>query len=119
MLGGFDGEPQAPVTGVIHVTGGGIPEKAKRALRPAGLGAVLDNLFEPPQIMREVQELGNVALDKAYNTWNMGNGMLVITPKPFEVIEVARRHGLEAKIAGEVRPEEGIRIKTYTGKWLN
>ncbi len=119
MFGGAFDEPRANVTGVAHITGGGIPEKLGRVLRPSGLGAVLDTVYDPPSIMQEVQELGDVPMREAYNTWNMGNGMLIITTTPEEVIACAEQHNLEAKVAGKIEAKTNIRLKTYTGKWLN
>ncbi len=111
MLGGFDGESQAQVHGVAHVTGGGIPGKLGRVLKPSGLGAYLDDLFEPCDLMKYCQEKGNVADAEAYRTWNMGQGMIIITPSPEEVIKVADHHSIESKVIGEVTKEAGIRIR--------
>ena len=36
MFGGFDREPKAEIHGVVHVTGGGIPGKLGRVLKPSG-----------------------------------------------------------------------------------
>lgn len=119
MFGGAFDEPCANVTGVVHVTGGGIPEKLSRVLRPSGLGATLDSLFNPPLVMKEILNLGNVPFDEAYKTWNMGNGMLIITSEPDNVIACAKQHNLEAKIAGHIQSKPKIQLKTYTGKWLN
>ena len=118
MTGGVYGTPQARVTGVSHITGGGIPGKLGRTLKLAGLGAVLDNLFEPPPIMQSVKAIGGVADEEAYKTWNMGNGMLIITTTPEKVIGVAQQHGIEARIAGYVTEMPEIEIKTHTGKVL-
>ena len=111
MNGGYAGEPQAEIHGVVHVTGGGVPGKLGRVLRPSGYGAVLDDLFKPCQIMRHAQELGKVSGEEAYRTWNMGQGMLVITPDPEKVIEIAAEYKIGVKVAGEIRSEPKIEIK--------
>ncbi len=118
MFGGAFGEPKAALSGVAHITGGGIPEKLGRVLQPSGFGAVLDTLFEPPEIMQELQRMGTVTDEDAYKTWNMGNGMLIITPEPGDVIACAKAHSLDAKLAGEVTAEPGIDIRTRAGKML-
>lgn len=118
MFGGAFGEPKARLNGVVHVTGGGIPEKAGRTLQPSGYGAMLDTLFDPPEIMQELKAMGDVSDETAYKTWNMGNGMLLITPEPEKVIAIAKQHNLEARLAGEVTRESGIDIKTQSGKML-
>ena len=94
----------------MHVTGGGIPEKMVRVLRPSGLGARLDNLFEPPQIMRYCQRAGVVSDADAYNAWNMGQGMMLVTPEPEKVLAAAKKAGIATKIAGEIIREPKVVI---------
>lgn len=112
MFGGFDREPKAKIHGVAHITGGGIPEKLGRVLKPAGLGACLDDLFEPPGLMLYCQEKSKVSDQEAYRTWNMGQGMVIITPEPEDVIAVAGQHNIESKVVGEILTSPGIRIKS-------
>ncbi|MBI2047100.1 hypothetical protein HYT26_02985 [Candidatus Pacearchaeota archaeon] len=111
MFGGFDGEPKSKIHGVVHITGGGIPGKLGRVLKPSKLGAIIDNPFEPCDLMKDCQEKGNVADVEAYKTWNMGQGMIIITPNPDEVISVAEQHGIESRVIGEVTKEPTIRIR--------
>lgn len=111
MFGGFDRDPKAEVHGVAHITGGGVPGKLGRLLKPSKLGAYLDNPFEPCDLMRYCQEKGNVQDSEAYKTWNMGQGMIIITPKPDDVMRVASEHGIEGRLVGEVSAKPGIRIK--------
>ena len=110
MFGGFDRDPKAEVHGVVHITGGGIPGKLGRILKPSGFGARLDNPFEPCGLMRYCQEKGNVPDREAYRTWNMGQGMAVITPEPDKVMKVAQEHGIESKVIGEVTKNPEIII---------
>jgi phosphoribosylformylglycinamidine cyclo-ligase len=72
MFGGFANEPKAKVHGIAHITGGGVPEKLGRMLRPSGLGAHLSELFRPSNLMLYCQERGSVTDEEAYKTWNMG-----------------------------------------------
>lgn len=102
LNGGFDGEPLCPIHGIFHITGGGIPEKLGRVLRKSGLGAHIRNPFTPPFIMRHCQEVGQVTDYDAYKTWNMGQGMGVITPDPETVIARATSRGICARNSGEV-----------------
>jgi len=111
MFGGFAGEPKASIVSAVHVTGGGVPGKLGRALRTTGLGANVDDPFEPPPIMYHLQKLGNVPDRDAYRTWNMGQGMIVITESPQDVLKVAEEHGIEGKAIGNVVEEPGIRIR--------
>ncbi|HLD81373.1 MAG TPA: AIR synthase-related protein, partial [archaeon] len=61
MTGGFSGDAKAEIHGVTHVTGGGLPGKLGRMLKPSGLGAALDDLFPPTDLMLYCQELGRVS----------------------------------------------------------
>lgn len=118
MFGGAFDEPKARLNGVTHITGGGIPEKLGRTLQASGYGAILDTPFDPPEFMNEIKKMGDVSDEAAYKTWNMGNGMLLITPEPEKVITIAKQHGLEACLAGEITRESGIDIKTPKGTLL-
>lgn len=114
MFGGYDLSvaPKAVLHGAAHVTGGGIPEKLGRALRPSGLGAVIDEPFEPSPLMLHCQELGGVSEREAYKSWNMGQGMVLVSPNPEDVIAVARAHDIEARVIGRVTKTPPIEIHT-------
>jgi phosphoribosylformylglycinamidine cyclo-ligase len=111
MFGGYCKEPKTEVHGVAHITGGGLPEKLKRILRPSGLGAEIDNPFEVRGIMKYVQEQGNVSDIEAYQTWNMGQGMVVITPNPLEVQKIAVEYGIPCQTIGKVVKNPEIKIR--------
>jgi len=112
MFGGYQNEPQAKVHGVAHITGGGVPEKLGRVLKPSGLGAGICNAFVPPDLMKYCQEKGNVSDKEAYKTWNMWQGMIIITPEPDKVVKVAGKHNIKSKLIGIVQKEKGIKIKS-------
>ena len=111
MFGGYEKEPKVEIHGVAHITGGGIPGKLRRVLKPSGLGAVIDSPFEPTDLMLYCQEKGNVSDKEAYRTWNMGNGMIIITPKPDDVIRIAKKYEIDAKIIGKISSDNSIKIK--------
>ncbi|PIO03479.1 hypothetical protein COT48_04660, partial [Candidatus Woesearchaeota archaeon CG08_land_8_20_14_0_20_47_9] len=108
--GGFNSEGLCEIHGIAHITGGGIPGKLSRILRPSGLGAELDNLFEPCKAMQYCQQLGKITDREAYRTWNMGQGMAIITPEPERVIEELERLGIRAKVGGRIILEKKIII---------
>jgi phosphoribosylformylglycinamidine cyclo-ligase len=110
MFGGFQNEPKAKVHGVAHITGGGIPGKLGRILKPSGLGATISKPYSPAELMLYCQDKGNVPDEEAYKTWNMGQGMIIVTPEPEAVMNVARNHNLESKVIGQVESKPGIRI---------
>lgn len=112
MYGGFEGRGKCTIHGVAHITGGGVPEKLSRVLRSSGLGARLDNLFDPPEIMRYCQETGRVSDHDAYRVWNMGQGLAIVTPEPEKVVALARRFDMRAEIAGEITRDTKIQIES-------
>ena len=59
-----------------------------------------------------MQEFGKVSDREAYRTWNMGQGMVIATPDPSAVFEVAKKHNLEAKIVGTVVTDHSVRINS-------
>lgn len=67
MTGGYDLErkPQAALHGAAHITGGGLPEKLfRRLLKPRGLGAAIDILFEPSELIHYCQKMAISATKK-------------------------------------------------------
>jgi phosphoribosylformylglycinamidine cyclo-ligase len=112
MLGGVHGEPQAELHGVVHVTGGGIPGKLGRLLRRVALGAELSDPLPPSPLLAYLQECGPVSDHEAYRAWNMGQGMLLVTPQPDAVLRLATQHGIPARIVGEVTSQPGIRLRS-------
>lgn len=112
VFGGFDGEPKAEIHGIAHITGGGLPGKLARVLKPSKLGAHIEDPFQPCDMMLNCQELGGVDDFDAYRTWNMGQGMLIITPSPDSVMSVAQEHRIESKVIGEITANNKISIKS-------
>ncbi|MEA3229706.1 MAG: AIR synthase-related protein [archaeon] len=112
IFGGFDSEPKAELHAVSHITGGGLPGKLGRILKPSGLGADIDNPFTPADIILHCQEKGNIPDREAYRTWNMGQGMVLITPEPEKAIRIAEEFNIEAKTIGKITEDKGIRIKS-------
>lgn len=102
LMGGLEGEPKAKIHGASHITGGGIPGKVGRMLLASGFGAKLDALFTPNEVMLHCQEVAGVTDREAYETWNMGQGMVVVTPEPDKVLAVAANHQIEAQVVGHV-----------------
>ena len=68
------------VTGLAHITGGGITENLPRIL-PRGLDAVIDlSGWQVPPLFTHLQQLGNVTQDEMFRTFNMGIGMIAVVP---------------------------------------
>jgi len=68
------------VSGMAHITGGGITENLPRII-PKGMGAVVDLAsWQPPPLFEHLQHLGKVAQDEMLRTFNMGIGLIVVVP---------------------------------------
>jgi len=100
------------VSGIVHITGGGIPEKLKRVLKIKNYGAFLFDLFEPCWLMLHCQKIGGIEDIYAYKVWNMGQGMLIITDTPKKVLNKISKYKIKAKIVGEIIKEPVIKIKS-------
>jgi phosphoribosylformylglycinamidine cyclo-ligase len=111
LSGGYAGEAMAPVHGFAHITGGGIPGKLGRVLQPSGLGAELGRLFAPCAAMTHCRAIGGIEDKEAYQTWNMGNGLLIITPEADRVIKLSESMGYEAMLSGRVDQRRSVRIR--------
>jgi len=106
-----------PLHAAAHITGGGIADNFKRVLKN-GVGAELDNLFEPLPAMQRLTELAGIEPADAYLYWNMGNGMLLVTDEASADAVVAKLQegGYQAQVAGRITAEPGIRLKVGAGK---
>ena len=69
------------VTGLAHVTGGGIEGNTARIL-PDGLSLKIDwNSWTPNAVFNLIQQIGNVPLEDMRHTFNMGIGFTLICRK--------------------------------------
>ncbi|HEX9496097.1 MAG TPA: phosphoribosylformylglycinamidine cyclo-ligase [Candidatus Limnocylindria bacterium] len=68
----------ATVRSIAHLTGGGWEGNLPRAL-PDGLGAAVDRgTWTVPPLFRMLVEWGSVADAEAFDTWNMGIGLVAV-----------------------------------------
>jgi phosphoribosylformylglycinamidine cyclo-ligase len=68
----------ATIRSIAHLTGGGWEGNLPRAL-PPGLGAAVDReTWTVPPLFRLLVEWGGVADAEAFDTWNMGIGLVVV-----------------------------------------
>ncbi len=116
--GGYDlrVEAQAHIAGAAHITGGGIWSKLGDLLAVSGYGADIELPYEPPYPMQLVQRMADMSDKDAYGTWNMGQGMIVVTDEPEKVIDLAAKSDVLAKELGPVTKKPGIRIRSAGAK---
>ncbi|MBV9572929.1 MAG: phosphoribosylformylglycinamidine cyclo-ligase [Acidobacteriales bacterium] len=68
------------VTGMAHITGGGITDNLPRIL-PRGMSALIEIGSWPVlPIFEHLQQLGAVSQEEMFRTFNMGLGMLLVVP---------------------------------------
>ena len=103
------------VTGMAHITGGGITENLPRIL-PKNLAAHVERESWPVlPIFRHLQELGSVSEEEMFRTFNMGIGLICVVP-------AAKLRRAEALLARMDEPsfrigviQKGSRNVVYTG----
>jgi len=89
---------------IAHLSGGAFKGKFGDLLEAQGLSATLDNLFEPPEIMKRCALWRGMTSEGCYDTWNGGQGALAVVDAEDEELTLghARHFGIEAKCAGEI-----------------
>lgn len=125
--GGVDGEKAVNITAAAHISGGGVPEKAKRMVAPKGLGADIRAVFPDPLGVRYLFELAEDLTDKngesllddrgVCEQWNRGIGFLMVTQGVDDakrLIELASNMGYEAAEVGKIIEEPVIKFRGHT-----
>jgi phosphoribosylformylglycinamidine cyclo-ligase len=92
------------VSGMAHITGGGLPGNLCRALGPK-VDAVLDPAaWTPNPIFPFLQEHGNVTQEEMYRVFNMGIGYTIIVRPAYadSVCAKLAKMGESAAVIGEI-----------------
>ncbi|MBA2861220.1 phosphoribosylformylglycinamidine cyclo-ligase [Methanococcus maripaludis] len=102
---------QVNVKGLAHITGGGF-RKLKRLNKDVCYK--IDELPEILPIFKEIQNLGNVADQEMFKTFNMGIGFCVIVEKDDaeKIIEISNHHNIAAFVIGKI--EESVEVNGET-----
>ena len=98
-----------PVHGLVHVTGGGLPENLPRVL-PTGTEARIDrSAWTAPPVFDWLSAAGNVAPEEMLRTFNCGIGMAVILPRQRaqDALDLVAEHGERAWHIGEIAAGDG------------
>ncbi len=98
------------LTGMAHITGGGIPGNLVRIL-PSGLGAVIDGKWPVPPVFDLIANRGGIPAGEMRLAFNMGAGFLLVTPEPRRVIQILEEMGERPFSAGEVTPGQGVSFR--------
>ena len=70
----------APLHGMAHITGGGLPENLPRCLPDGVHGVIEPQGWERPELFRWLQEAGEVPEADLWNTFNLGVGFCLVLP---------------------------------------
>ncbi len=101
------------VHGLAHITGGGFIENIPRML-PDGLHAEISlGSWEMPKVFRMLVEKAQLSQQDAYNTFNMGIGMIAAVPKEQAqaAVDSLVQSGEKAYIIGQVtNGETGVTL---------
>ncbi len=95
---------------LAHITGGGIPGNLNRVI-PATLDATVDTrTWDLPSLFRVLEEAGQVPRDEMFRAFNMGVGMIVVSPETAagEVIANARAANIDAWRIGHTSTGSGL-----------
>lgn len=92
------------VSGIVHITGGGIPGNVPRILHDAIDARIDQSTWERPRVFDELQRIGNVADDEMARVFNLGIGMIVaVHPDAVQgALAIATAAGHEPQVIGDI-----------------
>jgi phosphoribosylformylglycinamidine cyclo-ligase len=93
------------LSGIAHITGGGIPGNLNRIL-PDGLSARLRRaLWKVPPIFNLISDTGPVEDKEMLRVFNMGLGMILVTPRKY--LPRVLKHTRASRVVGEIDDGNG------------
>jgi len=98
-----------PVHGLVHVTGGGLPENLPRVLPPGTEARIDRGAWTAPPVFDWLAATGNIAPAEMLRTFNCGIGMAVVLPRERtdEGLALLAEHGEQAWAIGEIAAGDG------------
>ena len=108
---------EVDVKGIAHVTGGGL-RKVKRMSKDVCFS--LEEPFEPQEIFKVIQRLGNISDKEMYQTFNMGMGMAIVvgSDEKEDALAILKKYSpMEAKIVGKVKEGKGVELPSLNLKY--
>ncbi len=101
-----------PVKGAAHITGGGFIENIPRIL-PSGLGAQIQlNSWDMLPVFDLLVSEAKLKTRDAYNTFNMGIGMVIAVNQSIanDIVSASKELGEKAYVIGHVTEGEGVQL---------
>ena len=105
------------VSGMAHITGGGLPGNLVRILPPDVDIVLEESKWKEQSIFRWIEKFGPVSEKEMFNTFNMGIGFVFITPKNYlDKVKTFSKKKYRCFLIGETIPGTGkVRIITRKG----
>ena len=106
----------APIKGLVHITGGGFQENLPRVL-PDELSAQIDlSAWNMPEIFKWLQSIGSIESEEMLRTFNCGIGMaLIVSPNSLADVMAMLAANNETVIPiGTLAPRDGEAV-TFSG----
>lgn len=102
------------IYGLIHCSGGGQTKCLKYI--PENVRVIKDNLFEPPEIFKLIQQNSKADDKEMYQVFNMGCRMEIYTDKNTapSIIEKAKHFNIDAQIIGRVEESNKKELVIHT-----
>ncbi len=103
------------IDGMIHCTGGG---QTKVLHFTQNVHIIKDNLFPVPPLFDIIRAESKTSLHEMYKVFNMGHRLEIYTDPvtAAEVINIARRFDIDARIIGRVEAFEGNKLTIATSE---
>ncbi|HEV2831256.1 MAG TPA: AIR synthase related protein [Hanamia sp.] len=94
------------IYGLIHCSGGGQTKCLKYV--PENVKVIKDNLFDPPEIFKKIQQASKSDNREMYQVFNMGCRMEIYTEENFaeSIISQAAAFNIDAQIIGRVEASD-------------
>ena len=96
--------PKGWITGMAHITGGGICENLNRIL-PNNLRAEIDaSKYQILDIFKLLKKVGNIDEKTMLRTFNLGVGLTVVAKKEYanDIIKHMKKHDINSYIIGSI-----------------
>jgi len=124
LLGDFESKIKFDISGIVHITGGGIFGNVPRIF-PKGenFGAKFFDLHTPHPAIQDLQKLGNIEESECYKTWHCGTALMIFCNEA-ESEEICKALNLadsevEAKIVGEVTDTGNVEVLSkFSDSWI-
>ncbi len=95
---------RAQAHGLAHITGGGIPASVARILPDGTAAEIEQSRWTVPDVFHVIQDLGSVAEEEMFRTFNMGIGFVAVAPESDvdRLIKGFDSHNLNAAVIGRI-----------------